>query len=49
MVMHNHKTLFLITIDIFPNPKPVSQRNPIEAVEITEEELVKTISGCEMD
>jgi hypothetical protein len=45
MVIHNHKALFLITIDIFPNPKPVSQRNPLEAVKITEEELVQTIAG----
>jgi hypothetical protein len=40
MVIHNHKSIFLITIDIYPNPKPVSQRNPIAAVEITEDELV---------
>lgn len=43
IVTHNHKTIFLLTIDIFPNPKPVSQRSPIQAVEITEEELVKIL------
>jgi hypothetical protein len=33
----------LITIDIFPNPKPVSQRIPIQAIEITEEEMVQVL------
>lgn len=41
-VVYNHKTIFLITIDIYPHPKPVSQRDPIRAVEITEEELIRT-------
>lgn len=43
MVIHNHKSIFLITIDIFPNPKSVSQRHPLEAVEISEEELIQTL------
>jgi len=45
MVIHNYKSLFLITIDIYPHPKPVSQREPIKAIEITEKELVQTISN----
>jgi len=40
MVVHNHKTIFLITIDIHLYDKPVSRRGPIQAVEITEEELI---------
>jgi hypothetical protein len=40
LVVHNHKTIFLITIDIFPHTKPVSQRPPMKAIEITEGELV---------
>jgi hypothetical protein len=40
LVVHNHKTIFLITIDVYLHPKPVSQRSPISATEITEEELV---------
>lgn len=40
MVVHNHKTIFLITIDIHTYDKPVSQRGPLQAVEITEEELI---------
>lgn len=43
MVIHNHKTIFLITIDLYPHDKPVSQREPIKATEITEEELVEII------
>lgn len=40
---HNHKTFFFITIDIYPHPKPVSQRSPIRATEITEEDLVEIL------
>ncbi len=43
MVIHNHKTIFLITIDLYPHDKPVSQRAPIKATEITEEELIEII------
>jgi hypothetical protein len=42
-VVHNHKTIFLLTIDIHPNPKPASQRGQLKAVEITEEELVGAV------
>jgi hypothetical protein len=42
VILHNHKTIFVITIDIYPHPKPVSQRGPLKAIEITEEELVAT-------
>ena len=45
MVIYNHKTIFLITIDIFPHPKPVSQRSKIKAVEITEEELIQNLKS----
>jgi len=43
VVIYNHKSLFLITIDIYPHAKPVSQREPLKVVEITEIELIKTI------
>lgn len=43
LLVHNHKTIFLITIDVYPHPKPVSQRPSIKATEITEEELVEII------
>lgn len=44
---HNHKTFFLIIIDIYPHPKPVSQRSPIKATEITEEDLKEILSENE--
>lgn len=43
VVVYNHKTVFLLTIDIHPHAKPVSQRDPLKAVEITEEDLIETI------
>ena len=39
VVVHNHKTIFMITVDIFPYDKSVSQRPPLRAIEVTEEEL----------
>lgn len=39
-VIHNHKTIFLIVIDIYPHEKAVSQRKPLQAIEISEEELI---------
>ncbi len=39
-VNYNHKTIFLLTIDIYPHDKPVSQRPPLNSIEITEEELI---------
>lgn len=46
VVTHNHKTIFLITVDIYPHPKPVSQREPLKAIEITEEELIKPVENA---
>ncbi len=43
VVVYNHKTIFLITIDIYPHPKPVSQRDPLRAIEVTEEELCQAV------
>jgi len=40
LVVHNHKTIFLITIDIYQHSKPVSQRPPLKAIDIAEEELI---------
>jgi hypothetical protein len=47
VVVYNHKTIFLITIDIFLHPKSVSQRDPLRVIEITEEELCQTIVEVE--
>jgi len=43
-VTYNNKTLFLLTIDISRYDKPVSKRNPLRAIEITEEELAETLA-----
>lgn len=43
VVIHNHKTIFIITVDIHVHTKPVSQRSPLNAIEITEDELITTI------
>jgi hypothetical protein len=47
VVFYNHKTIFLIIIDIYPYPKPVSQRDPLRAVEITEEELISSAGNID--
>lgn len=39
-VTYNHKTIFLITIDIHSHTKSVSQRDPLKTISITEEELI---------
>jgi hypothetical protein len=39
----NNKTIFFIVIDIFEYPKPVSQRNPLKVITISEEDLIKKI------
>lgn len=43
VVIYNHKTIFLITIDIYSHSKPVSQRNPLSSIVITEEELIQPL------
>lgn len=47
VVVHNHKTIFFLTVDIYPHPKPVSQRDPLRAIEITQEELIETLKTQE--
>ncbi|MCF8242662.1 MAG: hypothetical protein K9J16_14890 [Melioribacteraceae bacterium] len=42
-VLHNNKAIFLITIDIFPNPKSASKRGTLKTIEITEKDLIKII------
>lgn len=45
VVVYNHKTIFLVSIDIYPHPKPVSQRPPLKAIEITEEDLIEMVDS----
>lgn len=39
-VTHNNKTIFIITIDIFPHKTTASQRGQLKPVEITENDLI---------
>lgn len=49
VVTHNHKTIFLITVDIYSHPKPVSQREPLKVIEIIEEELIKSAENSDIE
>ncbi|MBK1986988.1 hypothetical protein A0J48_005440 [Sphaerospermopsis aphanizomenoides BCCUSP55] len=42
VITYNHKTIFFLTIDIYPHSKAVSQRDPLQAISITEDELIQT-------
>lgn len=42
-VVHNSKTIFIVTIDIFPYETSASRRGPLRTVEITEEDLIRII------
>jgi hypothetical protein len=42
-VVYNNKTIFLMTIDLFPHEEPASKRGALNPVEITEEDLIKVI------
>lgn len=42
-VIHNNKTIFLITIDIFPHEEPASKRGTLKTIEITEKDLIKIL------
>jgi hypothetical protein len=41
-VTHNHKTNFLLTIDIFPHEKSASKRGYLKTYEITQDDLVRS-------
>jgi len=42
-VIHNNKTIFLITIDIFPYEATASKRGTLKTIDITEEDLIKAV------
>ncbi|MCJ7790627.1 MAG: hypothetical protein MUP69_10750 [Candidatus Atribacteria bacterium] len=42
-MMHNNKTIFFITIDIFPYKNPPSKSGFLETIEITEENLIRFV------
>lgn len=43
-LVYNNKTIFFVTIDIFPYEKSASQRGALKTIEITEDDLLKTIN-----
>jgi hypothetical protein len=47
VVTYNYKSIFFITIDIYENPKYVSQRDPLKMIKITEEELIQSAEDSE--
>jgi hypothetical protein len=42
-IIHNNKTIFLITIDIFPYEATASKRGTLKIIEITEDDLIKVV------
>jgi hypothetical protein len=42
-LIYNNKTIFFVVVDIFSHPKPVSQRQPVNAIELTEDDFIKII------
>lgn len=44
-VTHNHKTIFFVTVDIFPHPESASKRGQVKATQLSEEELVENVSN----
>lgn len=47
VVVHNHKTIFLLTIDVRLYEQPVSQRPPLTVVEITEGDFIRILDESE--
>jgi hypothetical protein len=46
-VVHNNKTIFVVTIDVFPYETSASRRGRLKTVEITEEDLIRIIGKSE--
>lgn len=46
-VVHNNKTIFVVTIDIFPYETSASRRGRLKTFEITEEDLIRIIGKSE--
>jgi hypothetical protein len=44
-IIHNNKTIFLMTIDIYPHSLSASKRGKIKTIEIKEEDLIKVIKS----
>jgi hypothetical protein len=44
---HNHKTIFLLSIDIFPHEKPASKRGYLKSHELTQGDLVRAAEASQ--
>lgn len=44
-VMHNNKTVFLVTVDICPHETSASKRGLLKTVEITEQDLIRVVES----
>lgn len=44
-VVHNNKTIFIVTIDIFLHEQSASKRGELKTVEITESDLIQVLAG----
>jgi hypothetical protein len=44
-ITHNHKTIFLITIDIYPHEQSASKRGYLKVYSLTPDELVRSAEG----
>jgi len=42
-VVHNNKTIFIVTIDVFPHETSASKRGHLRTLEITEKDLIRII------
>lgn len=42
-IVHNNKTIFILTIDIYPHVTSASQRGVLRPITITEDDLIKSI------
>jgi hypothetical protein len=42
-INYNNKIIFFVVIDIFKNPKPISQRGSLKVVTISEEDLIEQV------
>jgi len=44
-IQHNHKTIYLLVVDICEHPKPTSKRGKIRAVTITKVDLIRAVEA----
>lgn len=48
-IVYNHKTLFLLEVDIYPYEKPASERGKLEPFDVSEEDLLSKMEESSAD